>query len=545
MKNLTYYIGCGLLLSALAFSSCEKQLEEYNPGGTTEQLYNTPEGIETAVNAAYSYNRPMFGKESGFALLEMGTDIWTTGANAGATGIAGAYPQTPIMNYDGFTTDNPWLSSTLWQPSYAAINTINVAMKYVKTAGLPATRQTSIEAEMRFLRAWYYWIITESFGDPHFTLEGTQGMTTTANRTPTADVYKQIFEDLKFAVDNLPTTSADYGRATKGAAQAFLARVYLTRGMNQEALDYAKLLIGNAQYKLLPDYASLWQINNQANQEVIWTVNYVSNLNNNGGSNYGHALFLMEYKDFPGMKRDLSNGLSYMRYMPTRYLLNLFNESADARYQASFKSTWLANNSQTLPAGMNLGDTAIYISKTSVPAETRAGKRYAIYDINDVYNADGSPKDRFHYVALRKFDDPLRVSENEIQSSRDVFLIRLAEMYLIAAEASFNLGDATSAAQYVNTLRNRASIPGHQAEMQVQASDISLDFLLDERAREFAGEQMRWFDLKRTGKLVERVKKSNPDAGAYIQDYHVRRPIPQADIDAATNKSEFVQNPGY
>ena len=81
--------------------------------------------------------------------------------------------------------------------------------------------------------------------------------------------------------------------------------------------------------------------------------------------------------------------------------------------------------------------------------------------------------------------------------------------------------------------------------MKVTPAQVTLDFILDERAREFAGEQIRWFDLKRTGKLVERVKAHNPDIATYIQDYHRVRPIPQAQLDAITNKDEFTQNEGY
>lgn len=88
-------------------------------------------------------------------------------------------------------------------------------------------------------------------------------------------------------------------------------------------------------------------------------------------------------------------------------------------------------------------------------------------------------------------------------------------------------------------------MPNRQPEMQIQASQVNLDFILDERAREFAGEQMRWFDLKRTGKLVERVTKYNPDAAPYIKNFHVLRPIPQSELDAVTNKNEFRQNEGY
>jgi hypothetical protein len=165
--------------------------------------------------------------------------------------------------------------------------------------------------------------------------------------------------------------------------------------------------------------------------------------------------------------------------------------------------------------------------------------------VNDMYKATGIPNDRSHYISLKKFDDPTRATSDETQSSRDAFLIRLSEMYLIASEAQLNLSKPDSAAYYINQVRSRAAIPGHQAAMQVLPGDITIDFILDERAREFAGEELRWFDLKRTSKLVERVKKYNPDAAQYIQTFNALRPIPQAQIDAVTNKDTFKQNPGY
>ncbi len=99
-------------------------------------------------------------------------------------------------------------------------------------------------------------------------------------------------------------------------------------------------------------------------------------------------------------------------------------------------------------------------------------------------------------------------------------------MYLIASEAQMKLNRLDSAAYYVNEVRKRAALPGSQAAMLVAPAAVTLDFILDEGAREFAGEQMRWYDLKRTGKLVERVKLLNPDAAPNIQSFHVFRPIP-------------------
>ena len=149
------------------------------------------------------------------------------------------------------------------------------------------------------------------------------------------------------------------------------------------------------------------------------------------------------------------------------------------------------------------------------------------------------------YPTLVKHLDPTRLTYNEAQSARDVFVIRFAELYLIAAEAKMNLEDMDTAAYYINVIRTRAAKPGQTAAMQITPAQVTLDFILDERAREFAGEQMRWFDLKRTGKLVDRIKALNPDAAPNVKAYHNLRPIPQSQLDAVTNKDEFKQNEGY
>jgi starch-binding outer membrane protein, SusD/RagB family len=101
------------------------------------------------------------------------------------------------------------------------------------------------------------------------------------------------------------------------------------------------------------------------------------------------------------------------------------------------------------------------------------------------------------------------------------------------------------ALKYVNDLRKKRAVPGKEADMEVTAKDLNIDFILDERARELAGELFRWYDLKRTGKLVSYVQKYNMDAKANIKETHMLRPIPQVQLDAITNKEEFKQNPGY
>lgn len=543
MKHYIYK-GLIVLTGFMLTISCKKSLEEYNPSGiTAESVFTTPEGFETLVNAAYSYQRWWYGKEEGFSLSEMGTDLWMSGAGDVTT---------DLTQYVNLQATNGAIT-TEWQQLYAAINLCNAGINRIEGAGLSAALRPRREAELRFLRAFYYWHVVETWGGVHFSLKETEGVVTVANKTPVETFNKQIIEDLLFSVTNLPVTTADYGRVTKPAAQAFLARMYLNQKNYTEAKNMALAVInGGYGFALLPNYADLWKMSNLKNKEIIYAVNYSTNLSLNDltdkilnplghsrGSSNAHLLYAMKYDDQAGMTRDIANGRPFNRYMPTRFLLDLYSDN-DSRYEGSFQTVWYANGTKR-PAGMAIGDTAIFATK-KVYAPT--GKLYAIYDRNTVYNANGTVKDQLHYVSLNKFSDPTRSSANEAQSARDAFVIRFAELYLIAAEAEFNLDNAGQAAIYLNEVRTRAAKPGKVAEMQVTGAQITLDFILDERAREFAGEQMRWFDLKRSGKLVERVKANNPNA-ATIQGFHVVRPIPRSQIDAVTNKDEFKQNPEY
>jgi len=540
-----------LFLSLVFSASCKKDFKEYNPSGITDaNVFTTPVGFETVVNAAYSYTRWWYGKEYGFNISEMGTDIWTSGGSD-------SWPD--LTNYQNLQSNQEALDAE-WTHFYAAINLCNAGINRIEGSGLSAEFQKTRRAELKFLRAFYYWHIVETWGGVHLSTTETTGIQTVANKTPVEKFYDLIFEDLNEASQNLPVTTPDYGRATKPAAEAFLARMYLTRGKNQEAADLAKKVISDYGFQLEKSYADLWKMDNMTNKEIIWAVNYSTNLllndksdpvlypgGHNRGSSNAHLFFTMRYDQLPGMVRDIANGRPFNSYMPTLFLLNLYNEEFDSRYNGSFKTVWYANQTDASkrPAGMALGDTAIFCTKYEIPDNVEATKKYRIYDKSKNYNTDGSTKEKVYCISLKKFDDPTRNNVTQIESARDAYVIRLAEMYLIAAEAEMNLGHLDVAATYVNELRTRAALPDHVADMQITPGDINLDFILDERAREFAGEQIRWFDLKRTGKLISRTKLGNPDAGQFIQQYHLVRPIPQAQIDAVTNKAEFTQNPNY
>jgi hypothetical protein len=543
-RLLTVLVFC--ISSFLLVTSCD--LTEYNPGGiTSETVYTTPEGFESLVNAAYSYSRWWYGKEEGWAAGEMGTDLWTSGAGDENPNFTRYENLQPSANVVG----------VFWKQFYSAINLCNAGISRIGESGMSEELQTTREAELRFLRAFYYWHIVEMWGGVHFTTEETEGIQINANKTSVETFYNQIFEDLDFAINNLPVTTSDIGRVTKPAAEAFLARMYLTRGMDQEASDMADKVINDYSFDLVENYDDLWEMDNLRNDEVIWAINYSEDLalndqqddilfpegHSRGGHN-GHLHFIMTYDQVSGMDRDIENGRPFNRYMPTQFLLDLYQDDVDSRYDGSFKSVWYSNAPSEVE-GMAEGDTAIYATKNEVSEQFRQDAVYTIYDRSDIYESDGSIVQRTKYPSLDKFADPTRPSTSEMRSSRDAFVMRLAEMYLIAAEAQFNMGNNTEAANYINVIRERAAKPGNEAAMRVTAADINLDFILDERARELAGEQLRWFDLKRTGTLLERTREYNPEAGANIQNHHILRPIPQAQMDAVQNKDEFTQNEGY
>ncbi|MGA9650539.1 RagB/SusD family nutrient uptake outer membrane protein [Pedobacter sp.] len=542
MRNLSLIFAALLLMVA---ASCKKQLEEYNPSGkTAEAVYTTPAGFDALVSAAYGYQRMWYGKEEGYNMSEMGTDIWMSGAGDISPDLSQYLPS---------LQSNNGLLNIEWTALYAGVNLCNAGINRVGNSGMSPALMKQREAELRFLRAFYYWHIVETWGGVHFTTQETTSLITTANKTSVDTIYNQIFSDLKIAVSNLAPTTSDYGRVTRPAAMSFLARMYLTRGMNKEAAAMAAAVInGGYGYTLQPNYADLWKMTNNQNKEVVYAVNYANDLTLNDlstssfpvghsrGSNNGHLHFIMKYDDLPRLFRITEYGRPFNRYMPTRSLLQLYS-SADSRYEGSFQEVY---NACTTTGGVSIpGDTAVIVTRTNFVK--RPSATYRVYNINDIYNANGTVKDRLHYPTLTKFLDPTRGNFNEAQSAKDAFVIRFAELYLIASEAKMKLGELDSAAFYVNKIRTRAAKTGQLAAMQVTGTQVTLDFLLDERAREFAGEQMRWFDLKRTGKLLDRVKMLNPDIAPNIQPYQALRPIPQAQLNSVTNKNVFTQNPGY
>lgn len=540
MKRSLLIILLGILVAPF-FQGCTDLLEEENVRIPIADFYFTTEaGIEDATRACYPFLRRWYGEEQGFTLTVFGTDIYLHGADGGRKDFN--FYGAGIQPGQSFLRD-------IWNDCYLGIAACNAVIDRAPEAEMDDALRTARMGEAYFLRAVYYHILVMQWGAVPLELEETTEVRTTATRTPEDQVYAQIIADLKLAESMLPAEQDDYGRPTSWAAKAMLARINLTVKNWGDASNYAKQVINSGTFGLVPDFADLWDQSNQKNEEVIWSVQFTADERLNGGGNRGHLYFLMEYDIQKNMKRDVENGRPWKRFMPSRYFLDMLqaDRDKDARFDKSWKFVWYANNPSTLLPGVSIGDTGVYVVPYAVSDEVKAkyNEKVAFFDINDYYDGEIPKGKRNRFPSLNKFIDPLRPTVQHVQGSRDWNVLRLAEMYLIAAEAAVMQGNKQEAADMINVVRTRAAWPGKEAEMQVTADMMDIDYILDERARELAGEKFRWIDLKRTGKLIERVKLYNPDGRDNIQEYHLLRPIPTTMIDRVSNKDEFQQNPGY
>lgn len=545
------------LLGLLGTVGCV-DLGETIVSDVTAEYYETPAGLEDAVDAAYSGLQDLYGEERTMSMLEQGTDVWNKG-------YGGSHQQ--WNDYDARLEPNTAYAAAQWNLTYQAINTTNAVLNRAANlkGGISEARKNQRIAEARFLRALYYFYLVRHYGDLYLSVQETQGVVTQGTRTPKAEIYsKVIIPDLEAAVATLPPSQADHGRATKGAAQHLLSLVYLTRAQQGDmarAEELGKAVIASGQHRLLPRYGDIFKLENEKNPEVILSVQYTADPLTTGKGNSWHLYWLMEYDRELGMRRTVEYGRPFVRLRPSVYLNYLHDRSKDVRYEQSFEHVWYVNSPN--PArGLAMGDTAIFmpgVRTSELPAVYR-GKKYTVFTEPDDYDKPralplGSgvlnvkaEYDYRYFPSLNKYIDPTRASVNETRGQRDLIVYRLADTYLMVAEALVRQGKAAEAVPFVNAVRQRAAKPGQVEAMAVTASQITYpDFILDERARELFGEGHRWFDLVRTGTLVQRVRKYNTDAAPNIKDHHVLRPVPQAEIDRVRNPdgTPFGQNPGY
>ncbi|TCD05899.1 RagB/SusD family nutrient uptake outer membrane protein [Pedobacter frigidisoli] len=569
MKNIKIFVAILALMAV--FMGCQKQLIEDPKAILVPQNLSSPAGLQLALDASYAGARNLWGGQDYFFMTTLGTDEFARGGDANAA--AANYTFTPTEGR----------VNTIWRNCYIYINSCNGVIDNAPSVDLAPTVRAQMIAEAKFLRANYYFSLVQSFGDVTLLKNFETVGSTSASRTPMAEVYAFMIQDLKDAIPILPASpkiSATVlpGKATAAAGKHLLAKIYLTRAGSsakqatdyQDAYNTANDLITTASsigLGLQADFARVFAEGNEDNSEVLFSVQHTSNLAYNGpgapsgatGDNMLNHLFIGYYERKPGMVRDVFYGRPFNRAVPTNWLLNTaFKDRVnDSRYGKSFQTVWIANNTvasgyplwpNPLPAGapasaivgqakFKAGDTAIYMPGVDITDAKIAATRYLVIPPRK-YDNTLAP-------TLTKYFDSKR-STPDVVSIRPVIVYRLAETYLIAAEAAFMSGQTPRAVSLINAVRERAAAnQANKTAMDIQASDVSLDFILEERSRELCGENMRWFDLVRTGKLIDRVKLYNTEAGANILPKHVLRPIPQSQIDAVSTGAPYPQNPGW
>ncbi len=565
-----------LCIALLSLStSCKKMLEEDPKGMLNELFLATEDGLRNLVLSQY-YQSRLIVEDLRF-LGEFPSDLTTYSVNSVDAIEIGSCLTNNMPDLGFFATS--------WRNLYSGINNQNFGLNALEE--LEFNGKNTIKGELSFFRAWFYLLVVETWGaGAHFTTEPTSTIITDGNQTTIDAFYQLILSDIDNAIALLPDAAAERGRLTRPAAEAMKARILLALAgydntivqsagfaskaeLYAEAKQHADNVIQNYGFALLDNYEDIFDVAQEGHEETIWAVQFSpeDKFNTSALPDGGHGLHRYWVGNYNRSARtgqivprmyghSIYYGREYRHIMMTRYFLELFDQSEDHRTDATIQTVWHALWNESSQSESDFGvpfkdglptDTVLFKPLYNVDdalAASYAARGIAIDGLNHIYDANGVPRAaaRSWYHTMRKHLDVSRRVPKEESSRKDVIMLRLGEMYLVAAECAHFLGDNGAAAAYIDQLRERAR--KNESSLPVSAADIDIDYILDERALEFGGELLRWFDLKRTHKLVDRVRNYNPDA-RNIESIHELRPIPQLELDKITNRESFVQNPGY
>lgn len=523
-----------LALVGLGAAACSDDLLTEVPQDiiVADNLYTNAAGFEAGLNALYAQVRK---ERNGY--FDAGNNIvgvaWWVGVDNGWGNylLTASRVHQELGSYNNSLHNNyEWMWWWLYQ-------TINAANTIVNRAENPEVRWTEAEknrvlAEARLFRAWAYRHLTYLWGDVPLHLEESSGenIRTDWVCAPKREVWGQMEEDLLFAEQHLPATSTRQGKVTKAVAQHYLAELYLAMGDAAKAEAKAAAVINSGLYKLItqrygvrvnqPGVPFMDQFvdgnsnRSEGNTETLWTLQLDRDLEG-GGLNIMRRYWVNRYYTLAGIDAggEGQAGRGIGRLAPTKWALQLY-EPQDER--GSHYALWkflIYNNAKTLPKGKKLGDT-LWLKW------------------------DRETKDDPLWPSPRKWDWINPIDPTGGYQYNDQPYLRLAETYLLLAEAQFKQGKLAEAATSINALRSRAGAP------LATAGEIPLDYLLDERSRELLNEEERRHTLVRTGTWLDRVKRYNPASAAVVTARDTIFPIPQAVIDANLTKP-MAQNPGY
>jgi hypothetical protein len=489
----------------LGLAGCEKQLDQ-NPisqmsiGG----FFRNDLDFDQALSAVYNSLRGYPSRE--FYLSDVRSD------NIYGVGAMGVRDHEPINNFAKTIAANVYMSEA-WNSNYTGIMRANTVLDYIDNGNISSEGlRKVIEAQTRFLRAFFYFDLVKIFGKvPLIDHLMSPNELLALDRADVSDVYDFIVSELTYAIANLDDFYAkgnkNCGRATKNAARGMLARVYLTRsgptysieGPGLATDDYAAALgllndvIASTHYDTLSNYASIFAYNNENNAEVVWDIQFMRG--GGAGADYPGELSCRDWWNSVNIPWDI--GLENKDV--SEDLISKFDQVKDERFAAT----------------MVLG----YISKST---------GLYVYDPGVIKYSSSNPTD----WGASRTDFPI-----------NYIVLRYADILLMKAECLLQTsGSQTDVNNIVNGIRKRAGIAP-------LAGNVTLDNLLDERQLEFLGEGLRWGDLVRTGKVLTVMNAWIPVEDVAGQMAHpidadmIIYPVPQSQIDI--KKGLYTQNHGY
>jgi len=538
MKKIVIYF-LGILLVSSLLSGCNKSFlnEELKSTYAPQNTLKDSLGFDAAITGLiFQFRQQWTGEPQGLlCIMNVGTDI--------AISVQPQGVEIPYTNYAALNSQDQG-ASIYWNWAYTIINNANFIITALQDpssiGGMSVGYRNSIEAEARFYRAYAYNFLSTLYGGVPIIDKPITAPKTDFVRASQSDVINFIITDLEFATTNL--RDIDYisnvikreGRVCKSAGQQLLAEVYLRAGKPDLAEIQCKNIINSGFFQLTTSrygvnstkpgdpFSDMFITGNQrrrqGNKEAIWVIEQEYNVlggaalqpGNTTPSDQHKRVWVARYVDIPGLdicdslggrgiaRMRLSNWAIYSLYKPN----DMRNSRFNIRRQFFYNS------------GPNVGKLVI-----PKPADTL----FKLCPYTTKWN---------NYVAADAFG---------YADYKDIAVMRLGETYLLLAEAQFKQGKLTEAAATLNILRARSNAA------PIQASDVSIDFILDERARELLAEENRRMTLARTGKLVERVLNLNSSyqgQGASIKPYNMLMPIPQSEIDLNRN-AKLEQNPQY
>lgn len=557
MRNIIKYkcFIVGLLVAmTVQLTGCSESFldEEARDKTYAENLFTDYAGFQSAKYALFNMIRDAERGES-ILSIELGM-LWKIGVDTGWANVELSWSRglnqytekdlTSEMQFLNGDITNPSAKPGIFLLMYRAINSTNMIINRAEDSNVDwqgatvdenLSHKNEIVGHARLIRAFCYRHLAITFGPVPINKNEITGANFKDDweRAPVEEIQNLIEEDLLFAAKNLPDYSDDVTVLSNIVAQHYLTELYLWKGSNEEAVKWGKLAVSNPNYKLIrerygikkdkPGCAFMDQFYNgnilptQGNTETLWTL--------------------------PNTDADKVDG-QYPNSMRRTWVSTYNNLGVD--YKPEYGGRGLGR------AAISAWALSIYESQDDRFSEYAIQKQYVDKKGNTIICDMAQNKmvsNNNKWASTKKwdwtFDDPNRWSDPF--SYADQSFLRLAETYLLYAEALHKTGNNSvenGAAYWINQIRTRSHAT------PIDASDITLDYILDERARELLTEEYRRETLVRTGKLVERTRKYNHiasgkrDGGTGIQDFHVLLPIPQVIIDANVGV-KFPQNEGY